>query len=284
MQPNGLVELQEKLLCDILLTDGNQRIRSEDYGIEVIKRRAWCRRVLLVLDDVDNINQLRALAINRDFLRRGSRIIITTRDLSSVSSLEMNEVYMPQELNNEESLQLFSWHAFRSYRPVQDYEILSEKVVSYAKGLPLVLEILGASLLNSTIAEWKSELKKLKKIPHMDVQRKLALSMNSLDDEQKGLFLDIACFFVGMDKDFPIKLLKGCGFFPESGIGVLSRRGLVSIDVLNRLRMHDLIQDMAREIVRQECPEEPGERSRLWYHKDALDVLRNNTVRAECMN
>ncbi|XP_059654437.1 disease resistance protein RPP2B-like [Cornus florida] len=34
---------------------------------------------------------------------------------------------------------------------------------------------------------------------------------------------------------------------------------------------------MAKEIVRQESLEEPGERSRLWYHEDVLDVLKNNT-------
>ncbi|XP_059652450.1 disease resistance protein Roq1-like [Cornus florida] len=73
MQHNGLVELQEKLLCDLLM-DGNQRIRSEDHGIEVIKKRACSRRVLLVLDDVDNIRQLSGLAINRDLLCPGTRI------------------------------------------------------------------------------------------------------------------------------------------------------------------------------------------------------------------
>ncbi|XP_059654453.1 disease resistance protein RPV1-like [Cornus florida] len=266
---SSLVELQGKLLRD-LLKDGKHRISSEDHGIEVIKQRAWCRRVLLVLDGVDNIRQLRALAINRDLLRPGSRIIVTTRDLSATSSLRADDVYMPEKLSEEKSLQLFSWHAFRTEHPKQGYEILSKEVVSYAKGLPLVLEILGCFLFDKTILEWRDELKKLEKIPHLEVQKILALSLDSLDDKQKGLFLDIACFFVGMDQDLPIKILKGCGFYPESDIRVLSRRCLVSIG-RNRLMMHDLIQDMAREIVRQESPEEPGERSRLWYHEDILD-------------
>ncbi|XP_059625792.1 TMV resistance protein N-like [Cornus florida] len=103
------------------------------------------------------------------------------------------------------------------------------------------------------------------------------MSFDSLDDEQKGLFLDIACFFVGMDQDLPIKILEGCSFFPKSGMGVLARRCLVRIDSDNQLAMHDLIQDMGREIVRQESCREPGERSRLWCHEDVLDVLINNT-------
>ncbi|XP_059654450.1 disease resistance protein RUN1-like [Cornus florida] len=222
--------------------------------------------VLLVLDDVDNIRQLRALAINRDLLRPGSRVILTIRDLSSTTSLQVDKVYKIEELNEDESFQLFSWHAFRRDRPVEDYKSLSKEVVSYSKGLPLVLEILGSHLSSCRdILEWRSELEKLRKFPHKDVQGKLTLSFNSLDDKLKVLFLHIACFFVGMDQDLSIKILKGCGFFPESEIGVLSRRFLVTIDGYNRLMMHDHIKDKAREIVRQESPEEPGERSRLWH-------------------
>jgi hypothetical protein len=43
--------------------------------------------------------------------------------------------------------------------------------------------------------------------------------------------------------------------------------------------MHDLLQEMGREIVRQESPKEPGKRSRLWFHEDVRHVLEENTVR-----
>ncbi|WJX71523.1 hypothetical protein P8452_55507 [Trifolium repens] len=36
-------------------------------------------------------------------------------------------------------------------------------------------------------------------------------------------------------------------------------------------------QDMGKEIVRQESPEEPGKRSRLWFSKDIVHVLEENT-------
>ncbi|XP_059653788.1 disease resistance protein RUN1-like [Cornus florida] len=275
MLSKGLVELQKRLLCDLLMNE-NRKITSKDIGIVLIKQRAWGRSVL-VLDDVDNISQLSALAINRDSLHPGSIIIITTRDLSSLSSLRLdkvNEVYEPKELNMEESLQLFCCYAFRRDHPVENSEMLSKEVVSYAKGLPLVLQILGCFLSYRTILEWECELNKLKKIPHNDVHGKVRLSFDSLDIERKGLFLHIACFFVGMDQNLSIKILED--FYPKSGIGILSRRCLVSIDGRNRLVMHGLIQDMAREIVRQESLEEPGERTRLWYHKDILTVLRND--------
>jgi hypothetical protein len=43
--------------------------------------------------------------------------------------------------------------------------------------------------------------------------------------------------------------------------------------------VHDLIEDMGKEIVRQESPKEPGERSRLWCYNDIVHVLQENTVR-----
>ena len=43
--------------------------------------------------------------------------------------------------------------------------------------------------------------------------------------------------------------------------------------------MHDLIQQMGREIVQQESPEILKKRSRLWYYKDALEVLTRSKVR-----
>ena len=43
--------------------------------------------------------------------------------------------------------------------------------------------------------------------------------------------------------------------------------------------MHDLLRDMGREIVRQESPDEPGKRSRLWLYEEIDALLENNTVR-----
>ncbi|GLT71271.1 hypothetical protein SLA2020_433040 [Shorea laevis] len=40
--------------------------------------------------------------------------------------------------------------------------------------------------------------------------------------------------------------------------------------------MHDLIRDMGREIVRERSRKDLGQRSRLWFHKDVLDVLNKH--------
>ncbi|KAJ0957520.1 putative leucine-rich repeat domain superfamily [Helianthus annuus] len=42
----------------------------------------------------------------------------------------------------------------------------------------------------------------------------------------------------------------------------------------NKLTMHSLIQEMGRDLIRQESPNKPGERSRLWCHEESFDVLK----------
>ena len=47
----------------------------------------------------------------------------------------------------------------------------------------------------------------------------------------------------------------------------------------NQLWMHDLLQEMGRDIIRQENCQDPGKRSRLWLYKDINSVLTENMVR-----
>ncbi|KAI4351976.1 hypothetical protein L6164_006273 [Bauhinia variegata] len=52
----------------------------------------------------------------------------------------------------------------------------------------------------------------------------------------------------------------------------------MNLSLLKRLvRMHNLVRDMGKEIVREESPLEPGKRSRLWHQQDVLEVLTKNT-------
>ncbi|XP_042496337.1 disease resistance protein RUN1-like isoform X2 [Macadamia integrifolia] len=270
-QPNGLIRLQEQLLSDVLLKR-NLKVSNVARGINLIRQRLYSKRVLLILDDVDQSDQLNALAINRDCFGLGSRIIIISQNEHFLNEVDVEVVYKPEEFDLYESLELFSWHAFKNDRPTDDYMELSRDVVRYAKGLPLALEVLGSFMFERSLTEWKNTLDKLKKIPQNLIQEKLRLSFDALDDEEKDIFLDIACFFIGMDKDYVNKILDECNLFPDIGIRVLAQRSLITIE-MNKLRMHDLLRDLGREIVCENSPAEPGRRSRLWAHKDVCDVL-----------
>lgn len=106
------------------------------------------------------------------------------------------------------------------------------------------------------------------------MQKKLKISYDVLnDDTERDIFLDIAFFFIGMDRNDVMDILNGCGLFAEIGISVLVERSLVTIDDKNKLGMHDLLRDMGREIIRQKSPKKLEKRSRLWFHEDVHDVF-----------
>ncbi|TYH86785.1 hypothetical protein ES332_D01G069000v1 [Gossypium tomentosum] len=208
-----------------------------------------------------------------------SRIIITTRDEHLLQIYGVDDVYNPTKLNAKEALRLFSLKAFKSETPAMEFFELSKRVVEYANGLPLALEVFGSFLSGrSDEAQWRSAIKRLKKESNKEILDRLQISFDGLEQSEKYIFLDIACFFKGEDKDMVTKILDGCGFFPDIGIDVLIKKSLVTIDEDNKLSMHDLLQEMGRKIVYQESPNEPGKRSRLWEEKDTNYVLIENTA------
>ncbi|KAL7207575.1 hypothetical protein ACSBR1_029509 [Camellia fascicularis] len=231
-----------------------ENLYSVDEGIVKIKDALCCKRVLVIVDDVDTMDQLDAVLGMRDWFLK---------------------VHKVENLNYNESLELFSWHAFGKNYPIDGFIEDSKRVVQYCGGLPIAIKILGSSLFGKSLNVWKSQLEKLKAIPDNEVVEKLKISYDSLqDDHDKKLFLHVACFFVGMDEDWVVTILDGCDFFTTVGIQNLIDRCMLTIDESKKLVMHQLVQEMGKEIVRRESPKEPGERSRLWNHKDFFNVLR----------
>ncbi|CAN6575065.1 unnamed protein product [Malus baccata var. baccata] len=104
-----------------------------------------------------------------------------------------------------------------------------------------------SKIMSKTI--WKSTLDKLRNIPNGKIHETLKLSYDGLHDDH----------------------------VKEAEITTLCDRCLLYIGKDKKLRMHDLIRDMGREIVRAESSMELGKRSRLWHSEDAKSVLRNES-------
>ena len=277
-QPNGLVQIQKKILYDIL-KGKKEKIQCVSEGISKIERAISSGRVLLVLDDVDHMDQLDAVLRMKDQFYHGSKIIITTRRKRLLKAHKGITVHEVGPLGFDESLELLSWHAFGQDHPLEGYEKYSKEVAQHSGRLPLALKVLGSSLIGEPKRVWKSTLEKLEVIPNGEIMNKLRICYDSLqDDHDQKLFLHIACFFIGNDEDYIVRILDGCDFKTICGIQNLKDRCFVTIDRDNKLSMHDVIRDMGREIVRQES-DEPGNRSRLWRSKDSFEVLREKNVR-----
>jgi len=121
-------------------------------------------------------------------------------------------------------------------------------------------------------------LNKVEKLTRQKVHSVLRISYEALDSEEKSIFLDIACFFRGHRVDFVKRILDGCGFKTDIGFSVLIDTCLIKLSD-DKVEMHDLLQEMAHEIVRKESLDELGRQSRLWSPKDVYQVLTNNLVR-----
>ncbi|XP_040960368.1 TMV resistance protein N [Gossypium hirsutum] len=249
-------------------------------GNAIISHRLSSKKVLVVLDDVDNVQHLKCLVGKRDWFSLGSRIIVTTGDEHLLRSYRIDDVYKPTTLNPNDALRLFNLKAFDSDTvPNYDFIELSKHIVHYADGLPLALEVLGSFLCGRDIIQWRSAIERLKQDSNKKIFNTLRISFDGLEEREKNIFLDIACFFNGEKKDLVMKVLDGCDFFPNIGIDVLIKKSLIKVDDGNQyLRMHALLQEMGRKIVEEKCVDEPRKRCRLWKERDVHHVLTKTTA------
>ncbi|XP_071718514.1 TMV resistance protein N-like [Rutidosis leptorrhynchoides] len=221
--------------------------------IEDISRKS-SNKVLIVLDDIDSIDQLDALLGNKSF-HEGSKIIITTRDMSLTERCELCKTkaecrhtkYLLEHLSDEASLELLCLHAFNGEDLKDGYEEVLEDILEYCEGHPLALKVLGKNLYNRDLSYWEGCIKELKK--------------DSMDT-------------------FPVALtemvLHACNLNTSTGIEHLIDRCLLRTGRNGVFEMHSLIQEMGRYVVDLES-ENPGKRSLLWRTEDSFEVLTKKT-------
>ncbi|GJZ63505.1 Toll/interleukin-1 receptor domain-containing protein [Tanacetum coccineum] len=267
---SGLKKLQGDILSALYKT--KMEVYSVAEGKRKIKSMLCHSNVLVILDDVDDLDQLEALAGSPNWFGDGSRIIITTRDEHLLRKHKVDHVSPVRLLSHDEAIWLFNSHAYNEEKHIKDYEKLSLQVVSYADGLPLALKVLGSFLYDKDAEEWMSTMDRLRDIPESEIVDKLKISYDGLKDVEKELFLDIACFFREEGKESAMEIFDACGFHPEIGIKVLIQKSLITIEY-GKFGMHDLIQEMGHYIVRGEHPNNPEKHSRVWKHAEVSNML-----------
>ena len=276
-ETEGELSLQKDLISQIF-NDTNLNIKNKCEGEQMIKSRLCGRRILLVLDDVYDLNQLQMLAGKHDWFGSGSRIIITTRDKHLLKEFPVDETFEVKALNYEDALCLFYSKAFNKKHAPSEYLKLSQRILEYVNGVPLALDILGSFLSGRSVVEWKNAIERLKVEPNVKVNQALKISFDGLPNSVKEIFKDIACLFNHEEEDHVRRMLESIGRRSKIGLSILIEKSLLKISY-NVLWMHDLLRDMGRDIVRQEYPDEPAKCSRLWLYEEIDPVLKNNTVR-----
>ena len=177
---SGLLKLQQQLLDDALRTKGQIVLKNVYEGIKIIRDKLSSKKVLVFMDDVDELAQLEHLIGKHDWFGPRSRIIITTREKYLLTRHGVDDMYKVDKLKFQ-GLQLFCCYAFKQHHPKEGYGDLPRQVVQYADGFPLALKVLGSLLFGNQPPDWESELRKLKKEPHMEIVKVLKISFDGLD-------------------------------------------------------------------------------------------------------
>ncbi|XP_059065187.1 disease resistance protein Roq1 isoform X2 [Cryptomeria japonica] len=269
--------LQMKLLKDLYQKD-NLNFYSVEEGTSYIGdciRRSNQLSFLIVLDDIDHLKQLDALLI-RDMLNNSGKslVIVTTRDAGVLIEADITVGYNLKGMATDEAKELFCWHAFGHSSPSSGYEKLVDLFVRVCSGLPLSLQVLGSHVHGRSKEFWESALEKVNRTLHRDIKVTLKISTDTLDDEEKQIFMDVACFFIGESKEKAIRMWEASRWSARHALQRLKDKCLVeeindykirkigfsgfrgryedpleaSRKEMTVLRMHDHLRDLGREM------------------------------------
>ncbi|CAN1245419.1 Disease resistance protein L6 [Linum grandiflorum] len=271
---DGIVSLQNKLISRILRDE--VQVKNASEGVNMIREKVCKYKVLVVLDDVDDKFEFDQILGKLGDYSFESRFILTTRDKRVLELLPECKLYEPKEMSHAHSVHLFSRHAFGMQYIPEGYGALCDEFVKVGAKLPLALKLIGSLLFRRDRQFWEDQLMELKDLcaTNNKVQASLKISYDDLSCNAKNIFLDIACFFIGEDKELPFHMWSDCKRYPESGLRTLVLRSLIKVDERNQFWMHDLVRDLGRAIVIEEDVKNPCKRSRIWSYEDAMNVLK----------
>jgi hypothetical protein len=286
-----ILDLQKQLARDLFREDVTSM-----GGFNECFNRVMDRKVLIVIDDIDQKDQFDKLLPDINKLGLGSRVIITSRESNVVNNIMKNGncKYSRHEmalLSTTDSRHLFNWHAFHSADAIDGFQELAKKVADTCCGLPLALEVTGCFLLDKREeydlkSTWPQTIKTLSK--EENILKKLKVSYDGLSSEASMMFLDIACFMIGQHEHRAMQIFEACKFDyegPATSFGLLKDKCLVKLDEDRRIIMHDLLRDMGREVVKNKSHDmEKGTPSHLWDPEMVQRVLQNKEVSTQFFN
>lgn len=275
---HGVSYLRGKFLSTTLCLSENS---SVELGHQEIKARFGNRKVFVVLDNVDDIKQVHALAKDSGWFGPGSRIIITTRDKGLLNSYEGRTVYVYEVkcLDTVAALTIFNQLAFEGGVPPENFEKLSIRASKLAQGLPAAIEAYGLFFRRLTsLKEWDSALCRFLRGPDENVVKILKVSYNGLAEEDKIVFLHVACLFNGELLQRASTLLDDGELQGCLGVKILAEKSLIEVTAGGYIKMHGLVDQTAKAIVKQESAQRPGNRRVLWDPYEIYKVLERKAV------
>ncbi|KAL0691801.1 hypothetical protein Bca4012_091480 [Brassica carinata] len=276
---NVKLHLQQKFLSQLL----NQKEDLEISHLGVAQERLKDKKVLVVLDNVDRLVQLEAMAKETGWFGHGSRIIITTQDRKILKAHGITDIYKVDFPTDFEAIQMFCMYAFGKKSPEDGFENLVWEVTRLVGKLPLGLRVMGSHFRGMSKQEWENELPELWRCLDGEIESILMFSYNALSQENKDLFLHIACFFNYVMIEKVAEYLSKRFSDARQRLNVLADKSLISLESSlislesELVIMHDLLVQLGRDIVRKQSSE-PGQRQFLVDKRETCEVLSDDAA------
>nr|AXU93538.1 RPP4/RPP5-like protein [Arabidopsis thaliana] len=227
---------EKELLSEIL---GQKDIKIDHFG--VVEQRLKHKKVLILLDDVDNLEFLKTLVGKAEWFGSGSRIIVITQDRQLLKAHEIDLVYEVELPSQGLALKMICRSAFGKDSPPDDYRELAVEVVELAGNLPLGLSVLGSSLKGRDKDEWVKMMPRLRNDSDDKIEETLRVCY---DSNVKELLED------------------------DVGLTMLVEKSLIRITPDGDIEMHNLLEKLGREIDRAKSKGNPGKRQFLTNFED----------------
>ncbi|MED6149879.1 hypothetical protein PIB30_066885 [Stylosanthes scabra] len=252
---------------------------SEDHDTEnldflrvELKQRLRGKKFLFVLDDLwnDKYNDWDELMTPFSSGKNGSKVIITTRQHRVAEVAHTFPIHRLEPLSDEECWCLICKHAFggEGSGRYPHLEVIGRKLARKCSGLPLAAKTLGGLLRSRVDAkEWSKVLNSnIWNLPNNDVLPALRLSYLYLSTHLKRCFAYCSIFPKGYQLDEKNLVLlwmaeglvnseadKEMEEIGEDYFIELVQRSLIEPSTVGSFAMHDLVNDLARDVSGRSC-------------------------------
>ncbi|XP_016448813.2 putative inactive disease susceptibility protein LOV1 [Nicotiana tabacum] len=169
--------------------NGNM-LYSEEQLLEEISKSLKSQRSLIVLDDIRSIEAWKTLHITLPRLNKGSKILVTTREVSVAEYIsEKHAFHNMRTLNENEGWDLFT-QVFSPQYPAEEKMVMVRKMVGSCKGVPQLIKELAFYLAPKPAEEWEIVYKNIQTY----VSAFFSTIYSELSDHLKPCFLHLGQF------------------------------------------------------------------------------------------